>query len=167
MTDVIDVLDGEMLISFCVDDLMRYHGPEAPGGVAHAVKVLQRALPLLSPDGPVQRREVEVSTAHPGPGVRDTFEMVLRAVTGDRYTVDPELERGDRGPTLQWFVFRLSYRDATVTLQVREGFVPPELIVLARQSRTTTEEARFAVLKREMAQRVLASSAADVYDVCV
>ncbi|WP_258557645.1 hypothetical protein [Rhodococcus sp. AG1013] len=72
-------------ITVSFDDLMKYHGPNAPGGVAHAFKVLERALPLLDPEGPAERREVEIATAHGGPGVRDAFEMVTRAVTGGRY----------------------------------------------------------------------------------
>ena len=52
MSDAIAVLDWGLAIAFSFDDLMRYHGPGSPGGVAHAFKVLERALPLLSPDGP-------------------------------------------------------------------------------------------------------------------
>ena len=82
------VLDRGTRLEFGFDDLMRYHGPGSPGGVAHAYKVLERALPLLGEDPP-ERREVEVATAFGGPGARDGFELVLRAVTEGRYTVDP------------------------------------------------------------------------------
>lgn len=37
------------ILGFTYDDLMRYHGPGFPGGVAHAFKVLERGLPLLDP----------------------------------------------------------------------------------------------------------------------
>ena len=63
-------------------------------------------------------------TAFAGPGARDGFELVTRAVTDGRYTVDPALARPERGTTLERFVFRLGYRDRAVTLAVREGFVP-------------------------------------------
>ncbi|MGO4201986.1 hypothetical protein AB4Z09_09545 [Rhodococcus sp. TAF43] len=53
-------------ITVSFDDLIKYHGPNAPGGVAHAFKVLERALPLLDPEGPAERREVEIATAHGG-----------------------------------------------------------------------------------------------------
>ena len=68
---------------------MRYHGPGSPGGVAHGFKVLERALPLLAPEGLCERREIVVETAFGGPGARDAFELVTRAVTGDRYHLDP------------------------------------------------------------------------------
>jgi len=160
----IDVLDGRRLLSVSYEDVMRYHGPGSPGGVAHAFKVMERAFALLDPDGPLQRREITVATAFGGPGARDAFEMVARAVTGDRYVLDPELARPERGTTLERFVFRIRYRERSVTLAVREGFVSDEFIALARQERTPEEEARLDLLKQEMAERVMSSPAADVYD---
>jgi len=53
-----------------------------------------------------------------------------------------------------------------VTLAVREGYVTDEFIELARkEGRTAEETARLDVLKREMASRVMAAPAEDVYDV--
>lgn len=161
----IDVLDRNRLLSFSYKDMMRYHGSRSPGGVAHAFKVMERAFPRLDPDGRVQRREIMVTTAFGGPGARDGFEMVVRAGTEDRYVLDPELARPERGTTLERFVFRIGYRQRSVTLAVREGFVTDELIALARQERNPQEEARLDVLKLEMAKRVISSPAADVYDV--
>jgi hypothetical protein len=147
---------------------MRYHGPASPGGVAHGFKVLERALPLLGPDGPCERREVEVVTAFGGPGARDAFELVLRAVTGERYRLDPALARPERGRAMERFVFRLAHRGRAVTLAVRPGFVTDEFIDLARtEGRAPLQERRLDALKREMADRVLAAPAAAVYDAAV
>jgi len=160
----IEVLDRGRVLSFSFDDMMRYHGPGSPGGVAHAFKVMQRAFPLLEPHGPPERREISVATAFGGPGARDGFEVVARAVTGDRYALDPDLARPERGTTLERFVFRVDYPERTVTLAVREGFVIDELISLARKERSPEEEARLDLLKLEMADRVMSSPAAEVYD---
>ena len=81
-------MDAGRRLAFSFDDMLRYHGGGSPGGVAHAFKVLERALPLLDPDGPCERREIVVETAFGGPGARDAFELVTRAVTGDRYRID-------------------------------------------------------------------------------
>ncbi len=43
----VSVVEGGVPLVYTFGDLMRYHGPSAPGGVAHAFKVLERALPLL------------------------------------------------------------------------------------------------------------------------
>ena len=67
----IDVADCGRPLWFTFEDMMRYHGPGSPGGVAHAFKVLERALPLLDPAAPCERREIEIATAFGGPGARD------------------------------------------------------------------------------------------------
>jgi hypothetical protein len=153
------VLDRGTRLEFGFDDLMRYHGPGSPGGVAHAYKVLELALPLLG--DPPERREVEVATAFGGPGARDGFELVLRAVTEGRYAVDPGLARPARGWTRERFVFRLACRGRAVELGVREGIVGEEFLTLARSENPGP---RLDVLKREMAERVMAADAAAVYE---
>jgi hypothetical protein len=128
--------------------------------------VLERGLALLDPDGPCERREIVVETAFGGPGARDAIELVTRAVTGDRFRVDPALARPERGRALERFVFRLGYRERRVTLVLREGFVSDEFIDLARtEERTDAQEERLTALKWEMADRVMARPADEVYDV--
>ncbi len=166
MTGTIDVLDRGRLLAFSFEDLLKYHGPGSPGGVAQAFKILERGLPLLDPEGPPQRREINVRTAFGGPGARDAFELVTRAVTGERYVVDQSLARPERGTAMERFVFELSYRDTTATLIVRDGIVPDEFIALARTDpRSAEQEERFAALKLNMVDRLLALPADEVYDV--
>ena len=161
---MIEVVDRGRPIEFSFDDMLRYHGGGSPGGVAHAFKVLERALPLLDPDGPCERREIAIETAFGGPGARDAFELVTRALTGERYRIDESLARRERGRTLERFVFRLKYRDRSVTLELREGFVTEEFIDLARtDGRSADQERRLDTLKREMAERVMARPADEVY----
>ncbi len=162
---VLAVSDQGAVLRFGWADLMRYHGPAAPGGVAHGFTAMRRAWPLLAPDGPPERREVRLATAFPGPGARDAVELVTRAVTEDRYLVDPALGRPERGRTLERYVFRFGYRDRVVTLSIREGFVTDEFIALSRApDRSAAEEAHLTVLKQEMADRLLAVSPEEVYD---
>jgi hypothetical protein len=168
MPSTIGVAERGRLITFSYEDMMRYHGPGSPGGVAHAFKVLERALPLLDPDRPCQRREIVIHTAFGGPGARDAFELVTRAITDNRFRVDAALARPDRGRTLERFVFQLSYRERRATLVLRDGFVTDEFIDLARATeRTHAQEQRLDRLKVEMATRVLARPAGEVYDVSV
>jgi hypothetical protein len=165
MSGSIVVLERGEPLAFSFEDMLRHHGGGSPAGVAHAFKVLERALPLLGPDGAVERRELGVRTAFGGPGARDGFELVTAAVSDGRYVVDAALARPDRGLARERFVFELSYRGRAVTLAAREGFVPDELILLARrEDRTEAEERRFAAVKREAAETVMAAAAADVYE---
>ncbi|MBW3607155.1 MAG: hypothetical protein KY463_02160 [Actinobacteria bacterium] len=162
----IEVGERGQTIAFSFADMMKYHGPGSPGGVAMAFKVMERAFAVLSPEGPPQRREISVRTSFGGPGARDGFEAVTRAVTGERYTVDAALARPELGRERERFVFVLSYAQRSVTLLLRDGFVVPEFIDLVRtDDRTDEQKERLEVLKGELAERVMGAAAADVYDV--
>jgi hypothetical protein len=166
MKGAISVLDAGRALSLSHAEITKYHGPGSPGGVAHAFKVMERAWPMLGTGGaPPERREITVRTAFGGPGARDAFEFVTRAVTGERYVVDGSLARPEHGRARERFVFRLSCGDREVTLLLREGYVTDEFIDLARtDNRSAEEEARLSVLKQEMADLVMAAPAEDVYD---
>jgi len=166
MAEAITLAERGREIRFTYDDMVRFHGHGSPGGVAHAFKLLQRALPLLDPAAPCERREIVIATAFGGPGARDAIELATRAVSGGRFELDPSLARPERGRTLERFVFRLGYRDRTVTLAARAGSVPDELIDLARvEHRTPAQEERLDVVKRVAAEAALAMPASDVYEV--
>ena len=139
---------------------MRYHGPGSPAaGVAHAYKVLELALPLLG--DPPERREIEVATAFGGPAARDGFELVLRAVTEGRIHGRPRPRaararvdaRALRVPARQ----PRAERDARRARRLRDRGIP----TLARSENPGP---RLDVLKREMAERVMAADAAAVYE---
>jgi hypothetical protein len=167
-TTPIVVLEQGREISFSFEDMLRYNGGGSPGGVAHAFKVLELALRLLDVGEGVERREIFVETAFAGPGVRDAVELVTRAVTGERFAVDPSMARPELGRARERFVFRLRYRDRAVTLTAREGFVTDEFIELTRKSgRNAAEERRLTAMKDDMATRVMSVAAADVYDASV
>lgn len=166
MTPVLRVHEDGQPIDFSYQAILDYHGRSAPAGVAHALKVMQRAFPLLDPTGPLERREIVIATAFAGPGARDAFEAVTRAVTDDRYTVDPRLEAPERGLTMANFVFHLSYRGAAVHLQLRPGHVSEEFIDLARaDDLSALQSDRLHQLKLEMSQRLRSLDAAEVYEV--
>ncbi|MEO3757506.1 hypothetical protein ABGB19_04325 [Mycobacterium sp. B14F4] len=165
MSETLTVEEDGRLLEFAFDDLIRYHGPHSPGGVAVAFKAMHRAFPLLTPGGPPPRRRIEVRTAFRGPGARDGFEAVTRAVSDGRYLVDRSLLRPDRGYLLEDFVFAMRIADKTVTVLLRDGFVTPEFIALARaQTRSEADERRLDEMKLQLAHRVLERPSEDVYD---
>lgn len=163
---VLTVIEEGRTLRFRFGDLLLFHGGGFPGGVAHAFKVMELCLPLLSPDQPPERREIAIRTAFRGPGGRDAFEMVTRCVSGGRYTIDETLEMPERGTILFRYVFEMSYRGRSVAVRIREGHVRDEFILLVqKQGRTDEEERRLTWLKEEMAERLLALPAAEVYEV--
>lgn len=165
MTSALAVVERGTPISFSFEDLRRYHGAGSPGGVAHAFKVLERALPLLEPHGKCERREIVIETAFGGPGARDAFEVVTRAVTDGRFRVDLSLTLPRRGRARERFVFRLAYRGRATTLALRDGFVSEDFIDLARtESRTGEQERTLDAMKQDMAERVMSRPADEVYE---
>jgi hypothetical protein len=165
MTESLTVKERDRTITFTFDDMIRYHGPHSPAGVAIAFKVLQRAFAVLSPDEPPQRRSIKVRTAFRGPGARDGFEAVTRAVSDARYDVDRALVRADRGRLLEDFVFVVDAGGDTVTLLLRDGFVTEEFIDLARtETRTDAQEQRLDELKAQLAQRVMTTTGEDLFE---
>ena len=157
------VLDQGGSISISFDDLLKYHGRSSIAGVAHAFKAMERAFPLLSPGEPPERYDITVESGFPGGGARDAFEMVTRAVTGDRYRLASESAAAE-APGGHFF-FRLGYRGTVVDLVARAGLVPEEFLQLAcREAPTPAEAVRAQQLKEEMAERLLSLPADEVYD---
>ena len=166
MDHSIEVQEQGTPVAFSFAEMLRYSGPGSPGGVALGLKVMERAFAFLEPDGLVERREVVVHTAFGGPGARDACELVTRGLTEGRYVVDPALERPERGDALRTFAFRVGYRDRTVSLLLREGFVTDEFVRLARSPDLTGEEQqRFTEMKQALADHLMATPAGDVFDV--
>ena len=160
------VLDHGESVAISFDDLLKYHGRSSIAGVAHAFKAMERALPVLSPGEPPERYEITVESGFPGGGARDAFEMVTRAVTGDRYQLAPE-DAGADAPEAPGghFYFRLGYRGAAVDLVLRDGLIPEDFVQVAcRDNPTPAEAARAQQLKEEMAERLMGLPADEVYD---
>ena len=165
MDETILVEERGQLLEFSYTDMLCYAGPYSPAGVATAFKVMQRAFAALSGNQPPQRRSIMIRTAFAGPGARDGFEAVTRAFTDGRYTVDPGMARPDRGRPLQSFVFQVLIAGRAATLLLRKGFVTAEFIDLAgKADRDHAEEAHLTQLKTQVAQRLLATPAEDVYE---
>jgi len=165
MTEALTVEERGRTIIFTFDDMMRYHGGHSPAGVAMAFKVMQCAFAMLSPNGPPERRSITVRTAFRGPGARDGFEAVTRAVSDGRYIVDRTLVMTDRGRRLEDFVFVVEIGRHNVTLLLRDGFVTDEFVDLARtENRSDAQELRLDDLKAQLAQRVLGAQPEELFD---
>lgn len=162
----LEVLDHGDLVTFVFDDLLKYHGRTSIGGVAHGFKVLERALPLLAGGEPPERAHIVIDSAFGGNGARDAFEMVTRAVTGGRFRFDPDLAPEAPASPVGRYFFRFTYHHGVaVDLTLRPGLVSGEFVELAtRGPSTPEEEARLTWLKRDMARRLMALPADQVYD---
>ena len=162
------VCDQGWTISLTFDDLLKYHGRSSIAGVAHAFKAMERAFPVLSPGGPPERSDLTVESGFPGGGARDAFEMVTRAVTGDRYGLAVEARPGVPEAPGGHFFFRLGYRGTVVDLALRAGLVPDEFLdVACKEAPTPAEADRAQQLKEEMAERLMGLPPEEVYDLAM
>lgn len=162
----LEILDDGHRIVFSFEDLLKYHGRGAVGGVAHGFKMLERGLPLLADGGPLERADISVETAFGGAGARDAIEMVTRAVTGGRFSYDPDIAPEAPVAPIGRYFFRLIHRGGTaVELTLRRGLIIDEFTQLAtRGPASPEEEQRLEQLKQEMADRLMLLPAAVVYD---
>ena len=164
--DGLRVSDQGTQLSFFFPDLLRYAGPGSPASLAMAYQAMRLSFSLLEGGKPLMRREIGIETAYRGPGARDGFELVTRAVTEGRYLVTPALERPERGVTLHKFVFRVAYNDQACTLLVRPGMVDDEFMAMARaHERSEEDEQRFAEMKAAHMSRLLATQPDEVFEV--
>lgn len=165
MSQQLEVIDDDVPLAFTFEEMLRYSGPDSPAGVALAFKAMELAFSVIAPGGPPVRRRIDIDTAFRGPGARDGFELVTRSFTEGRYAVDARLERPARGVALEQFVFRLRYRERSVTLLLREGQVTDEFIAMARNpDRTPDDERRFMGLKQAMAADLMARPADTTFE---
>lgn len=152
-------------LSYTFDDLQKLHGFNAPAGIAMAIKVMEKVLPLLSEDGYVERRELSFETCFKGIGFKDSIEMMTRAVSEGRYTIDEELKKphahkGFRGG----YVYRVSYRGKTVEVILRDGLMWHEFFrLLAEEEKSNDDLLRIAELKSNMTAGLLALDGRWVY----
>lgn len=161
------VSENDNLMTFTYDDFVKYHGYKSPCGLSQAFKVLELALPLLEDGKPVERRELKITTAFPGPGARDAFEMLARAVTSGRYKIDPSLggENVTEAPTGKYY-FRLEYRDKVVETRIKPEHIREDYIALARKPKRDNEENELlAELRQELADRILPLSSDELFEV--
>ena len=83
------VRDQDGVVAIGQDDLVRYAGPGQIVAAALCLRLFARAFADLAPDGPPHRDATRVLVGFPGPGILDGVEMITRARTRGRLTVDP------------------------------------------------------------------------------
>lgn len=146
-----------------------YHGQGALAMLAITFRALEVALKALSPDRALQRRNITVTSGHPGPGVRDSFEFVTRVVTRGVYTVDRSLPDARLAPSADLsYSFRVTLDGKTAEIAVLPGVLPERFFALTfNPSRTAAEEIEAKRLRKSIASDVLAASADELFELRV
>ncbi|MDC7789660.1 hypothetical protein PQJ75_25320 [Rhodoplanes sp. TEM] len=151
----------EDLVAIRFDAVAAYHGQAALAMLAVTFQALRVMLPALSPQRPPRRADLSVLSGHPGPGVRDAFEFVTRAVTRGAYTVDRTLPEARLCPGLDVsYSWRVSMDGRTVGAALRAGVLPDRFFDLVARGagKNDAERSEFSALKRRIAGDVLAAA---------
>ncbi len=158
----LQVLEHDDLIEFNFDDLRKYHGSRSICGLTVAYKIMQRGFVALGQaQQALDRETITVTTAFPGPGARDAFELVTRAVTRDHYTIDQSVQ-----PSAQIaeaangaYYFRVSGNGHTVELGIRPVVIPADFIRARRKLLagpvTAEERSQFRALQFQLSETLL------------
>lgn len=149
--------EGPVTIGF--DDLVRYHGHAALAMLALTFRAQEAVFRDLLGGTPPARAAISVTSGHPGPGVRDAFEMITRCVTRGAYTVDRSLPGPRLNPKADVvYAFEMTIAGAgSRHIAVREGVLPQEFFDLVSITKNEAQLARFSEIKREIAEKVLAA----------
>lgn len=160
VSPVITVMGEEDLIEIDFKAVADYHGQGALAMLAVTFRALEVALKALSPDQAPKRSDITIVSGHPGPGVRDSFEFVTRAVTRGVYTVDRSLPDSRLAPSADLsYSFRVTLGGRTAEIAVLPGALPERFFVLTfNPSRTAAEETEARRLRKSIAADVLAAS---------
>ncbi|QDP26118.1 hypothetical protein [Bradyrhizobium cosmicum] len=144
-----------------------YHGQSALAMAAIVFQAQRAAIALLSPEAIPARGDISIVSGHPGPGVRDAFEFVTRAVTRGAYTVDrarPDA-RFVPGQDIS-YSFRMTIAERTAEIALLPGVLPERFFDLVfNKSRTAAQERELSALKRSIAEQVLAKSPATLFSI--
>lgn len=159
------VMAEEGPLPICFDAVQAYHGHGALAMLALTFQGLRGALPRLETEGaPVPREELSVVSGHPGPGVRDAFEFVTRAVTRGCYTVDRTLAEARYSRAAdKSYSFHLRRGARSVQGVLRAGVLPPEFFDLLGNPAVDAQRAH-AELRRQIARRVIAAEPESLFD---
>ena len=172
---LIQVRDQQDILSFSFDDLVKYHGRFNIGGVAMAFRVLKEGFARLSPAAAPERRQISFKSGlgEKGTGVIDAVELVTRAKTRDKLTLEQSWLAGNPGPATPdsrgKYYFELSIDGNQLGFELKADLIPTEFIELINKlhSKTITEaeQKRLRQIKEHLAATILAAPFTDLFKI--
>ncbi len=161
------VLDDADLIEFEFPDLQKFHGSRSICGLTVAYTIMRAAFDELADGQPLDRKSLHVTSAFPGPGARDGFELVTRAASQDRYAIDTSVEPTDKiaEAAKGAYYFKVVSSSASVELGLRPEIVPAEFVPLRRKqlsgTASTDELSKFRTLQFQFSDRLLSAATSE------
>ena len=153
----LEIADNGRVLRFDYRQALAFHRGNSYWGCALAFRMLQRAAPLLSRERLWDRNHLWVVSGHPGPGVRDTLELVTGCISAGRFS----LEGGPReARCVADMAYRWGLNDGCtrLTLVLADGIVPPEFLQLLgtieKRPATPSDNARLEAHKQSMTRAI-------------
>jgi len=172
LSEVIFVRDRETIIAISYQEMLKYHGCTYVAGVAMAFKMLELSLAKLAGGEIMPRDKISILLGVNGPGIIDGVEMVTRAYTQGRLTVDPRVAWDKDAPDAAdgqngKYYFEVKYNDKKISLALKHGLIPLRFTELAHRVHAGTisseEEIQLQKLKEEIAASLMASASGDLF----
>lgn len=168
---VIHIKDRQDMLEIGFEDICKYHGGVALMAVAVGFRCLQAAFQELFGDEIPERKNISICSGHGGPGFRDSFEYVTRAVTRGVYQVDTAYPAGQYDPFRpQSYAFVISTESgASVEIVLNDHFLPMAFYEYLKKGReetmTETDIKIFSELKRSLAAQALATPLEELFTI--
>ena len=162
-------IDGPIELTF--EDLIKYHGTRSICGLTVGYTALRVVWQKLSPNAPVNRDLTSIVTAFPGPGARDAFEMVTRAVSREQYEVATNFTHGpmiaEAAKGAYWFKFTIDQNSIEIGLKpdmVPKDFVPLRRLLLAGNAQPEDAK-KFRSIQHDFSKKLLATDPFDAFNI--
>ena len=164
----ISVAEPEGVLSFGRDDLLKYAGPSQLIASALTLRLFAQAFSDLSPAAPPLRSDIRVLTAFPGDGILACTEMITRAWTQGRLTIDEGAGPAEAPPALPGrFYFEVWVAGRGRAYWPRPGFFTDEfrdLVVRFQDGAGSAEEqAAYLAFKHALIGRLLGARAEELF----
>ncbi len=165
---VVDDRDGT--IAFTRDDLVKYAGPSQIVAAAVVFRLFERAFADLSPDRPPHRDAIDILVAFPGEGILDCIEMITRARSRDRLTIDIAAGPAEAPPSvIGRFYFEIGVPAGRRGYWLSPGYFDDVFLDLVRKHQdgrgNAEERANYLRRKQELIGRLLGAKREDLFNV--
>lgn len=165
----VTVADQDGLVAIGRDDLVRYAGPSQIVASALVLRLFARAIADLSPDAPPHRDDIRVLVAFPGDGILDCVEMISRARTRGRLTIDIEAGPPEALPSIVGrFYFEVAVGDRRRGYWLRPGYFTDAFVAQIRRHQdgagTPEELDDYQIAKHALIGRLLGAPDAALFD---
>ena len=134
----LDIADNGHVEHLTYAGLLSFHQVGAIWGATVGYRAMQVAALALSTERLWDRTLLSVTSAHPGPGVRDAIEYVTRCVSQNRFhLLDPiQPAKCNASMEYRWWI---SHSTQNIEIELRHGFVPSQFFDLVERMGTARE----------------------------